>query len=422
MWFQVQNGTDDRHSDMSNVDDCEIIDLCDENPGPSERPVCCHGNCSVETAVTNISCQLVTSAFTQTDGRCTFTDSTTSPINHSNLLSVRHVDSGSSSSDSDSDYDPLKDSQGTLSTNYDSQKTDDNVVTQCRAMTNHLVRSNSQRYLGLPQQFLFLLNSLAGKLPFSGKYRVLTQTEVVEIVLRKVRLNETFDVLADLYGVSKSHISRLFSRCLPILSMYFKDLIIWPTLTEVQKRLPLAFKTRYRNVISIIDCLEIEIQKPAKALEQSLTWSDYKHANTVKYLISCTPDGTINFVSSGYSGRISDVQLVTESDYLNCLQPGVTVMADRGFKSIDTVLQEKGCRLCKPPSVTKNEKFPNELVREAKVVAALRVHVERVIHRIREYSFLAPHTCIPSHLVSLTDYAIVVAAGLVNLQPPLIVA
>jgi hypothetical protein len=136
---------------------------------------------------------------------------------------------------------------------------------------------------------------------------VLTQTEV-EIILRNFRRNETFDVLADLFGVSKSHISRLLSRRLPILSMYFKDLINWPILTEVQKRLPLAFKTRYRNVISTINCLEIEIQKPAKALEQSLTWSEYKHANTVKYLILCTPDGTINFVSSGYSGRISDLQ------------------------------------------------------------------------------------------------------------------
>jgi hypothetical protein len=97
-------------------------------------------------------------------------------------------------------------------------------------------------------------------------------------------------------------------------------------------------------------------------------------------------------------------------------------MADRGFKSIETVLQEKGCRLCKPPSVSKNEQLPNELVHEAKVVAALRVRVERVIRRIREYSFLAHHACIPLHLVSLTDYAIVVAAGLVNLQPPLIVA
>lgn len=111
--------------------------------------------------MTNISWLLITSAFAQTDGRCTLTDSTTSPINHSNLLSVRHVDSGTSSADSDSDYDPLKDSRGTLSTNCDVLKSDENVVTQRMAMISHLARSNSQRYLGFPQQFLFLLDRLS---------------------------------------------------------------------------------------------------------------------------------------------------------------------------------------------------------------------------------------------------------------------
>jgi radical SAM superfamily enzyme with C-terminal helix-hairpin-helix motif len=97
-------------------------------------------------------------------------------------------------------------------------------------------------------------------------------------------------------------------------------------------------------------------------------------------------------------------------------------MRDRGFKSTDIILQEKGCRFCKQPSVSTSERHSNELVHEAKVVAALRVRVMRVIRRIREYSFLALHAGIPSHLVSLTDYAIVVSAGLVSLQPPLIVA
>jgi DDE superfamily endonuclease len=358
----------------------------------------------------------------QSDGLHVMTDSATSPVKTSSPYRLHDSSTSACDSDTDSEYNPLKDSQGTLSSYFDSQNSDSAVVQQSRAMTSHLARSNSQRYLGLPAKCLFVLDKLADKLPHTGKHCSLSSTEIVEIILRKVRINESFDIIADSYGVSKVHVSRLFSKYLPVIGAYLKDLIIWPSLPEVQKRLPLAFKTRYRNVISIIDCLEIEIQKPSKPLQQSLTWSEYKHANTVKYLISSTPDGTINFISAGYSGRISDVQLVVESGFLNCLQPGETVMADRGFKSIETKLQEKGCRLCKPPSVSKNEKLPKELVHEAKVIAALRVHIERVIRRIREFSFLAPHACIPAQLVSLTDYAIVVAAGLVNLQNPLTVA
>lgn len=40
----------------------------------------------------------------------------------------------------------------------------------------------------------------------------------------------------------------------------------------------------YSNVQSIIDCLEIEIEKPSNAIHQSLTWSEYKNVNTLKYL------------------------------------------------------------------------------------------------------------------------------------------
>jgi hypothetical protein len=343
-------------------------------------------------------------------------------------LSLKNVDGRISDiciteKDSDSDYNDLQESQCSQSTVPTSQNSDvHNLLLNCRAIARQMARCHSNRYLGLSEQFLFVVEKLAEKLPCTGNYYSLTTTDIVEIVLRKLRLNESFDILSDSYGISKSQISRVFSRYLPVLSTYMNDLIMWPTLSEVRRRLPLAFKTRYRNVISIIDCLEIEIQKPSKAVEQSLTWSDYKHANTVKYLVSCTPDGTINYVSAGYSGRISDVQLVTECGYLNHLQPGETVMADRGFKSIETLLHQKGCCLCKPPSVSKNDKLSKQLVHEAKVIAALRVHVERVIRRIREYHYLAPHACIPSHLVSLTDCAIIVVAGLVNLQGPLIVA
>lgn len=286
-----------------------------------------------------------------------------------------------------------------MSTNCDSQNSD-NILVQSRALSSHLARSNSQQ----PWNFRTVPNMLAAKLPQKGKQCLLTPTEQIEIVLRKIRLNESFDILADSYGISKSSILRLFTTALPIISSYLKDLIIWPSLADVQRKLPIAFKTRYRSVISIIDCLEIEIQKPAKALQQSLTWSDYKHANTIKYLISCTPDGTINFVSTGYSGRITDMQLVTESGYLNNLQPGSTVMADCGFKLLNTLLQQKGCQLCRPPIVYKKAKLSRELAREAKVIAALRVHVERVIRRIREFKSVAPHACISSRLVSLTDH------------------
>ncbi|GBP12701.1 hypothetical protein EVAR_10341_1 [Eumeta japonica] len=75
----------------------------------------------------------------------------------------------------------------------------------------------------------------------------------------------------------------------------------------IKRSLPMAFRHKYHHVSCIIDCLEIEIQKPSNAVHQALTWSDYKKANTLKYLISSTPDDLVNFISPGYGGRTSDV-------------------------------------------------------------------------------------------------------------------
>ena len=41
-------------------------------------------------------------------------------------------------------------------------------------------------------------------------------------------------------------------------------------------------------------------------MSKAVTWSTYKHHNTVKYLISITPQGTVSFISKGYGGRASD--------------------------------------------------------------------------------------------------------------------
>lgn len=101
-----------------------------------------------------------------------------------------------------------------------------------------------------------------------------------------------------------------------------------------RKKLPMAFRNAYHNVSCIIDCLDIEMQNPSKALNQGLSWSAYKIANTIKYLVSCTPNSVVNYISPGYGARITDTCLVKSCDYIKCLQPGVNVIADRSFKHV----------------------------------------------------------------------------------------
>ncbi|KAJ8670847.1 hypothetical protein QAD02_002106 [Eretmocerus hayati] len=151
---------------------------------------------------------------------------------------------------------------------------------------------------------------------------------------------------------------------------------------------------RYSNVQSIIDCFEIEIEKPSNALHQALIWPNYKRYNTDKYLLAVTGDGLITYVSYG--------------------------VADRGFKHLEHPLQKKNWTLMRPLSVSKDVKSTKEEVKLTKQVASIRIHVERVISRIRHFEILNIHSRVDNYLVPHSDSMVRIACGLVNLQTPVI--
>lgn len=263
-------------------------------------------------------------------------------------------------------------------------------------------------YMGLPEYAYYTFQVLEKYCKVPSMYIFLT--------LKKVRTGHSFISLADDFGTSEGNASKIFSKSLPIVSRFLRKCILKPSVLSVKSALPLAFRARYSNVFCIIDCLEIEIEKPSDSFKQSLTWSDYKKCNTLKYLISCTPDGIINFISTGFGGRTSDAIIVQHSGFLDILPLHVAIMADRGFKHIDHLLTTRGCTLIRPPSVSSNVKPTKLEVHETKRIASLRIHVERVIRRLREFSCLAPHACIDNKLIPYTDHITKIVCGLVNLQ------
>ena len=119
-----------------------------------------------------------------------------------------------------------------------------------------------------------------------------------------------------------------------------------PAVDQVVGTLPAAFREKYPTTYAIIDGSEVFIETPSDLHLQSSTWSQYKHHNTVKFLVACTPNGAICFISPVYVGLISDKQLTQKSGFLDALKdkPGISIMADRGF-TIKDILQELGIDL-----------------------------------------------------------------------------
>lgn len=114
------------------------------------------------------------------------------------------------------------------------------------------------------------------------------------------------------------------------------------------------------------------------------------------------------------------MKIIEESGYLEKLPNNCTVMADRGFKGISTLLKNKNCELIRPPSVSAGVKMTKEEIAQTRRIASLRIHIERVIRRFREYEFLKHNSSINIKLIPYTDYVVTIVAALINLQKPII--
>lgn len=125
----------------------------------------------------------------------------------------------------------------------------------------------------------------------------------------------------------------------------------------------------------------------------------------------------MNYISPGYGGRITDTCLVESCDFIKCLQPGMCV---RGFKHVEQYLRMQNVQLVRPPSVTTGAKLSKSEVKETKQIASLRIHVERVIRRLREFNMLKPHACLNTNFLKVIDDIIVISCAFINLQDSLI--
>ncbi len=226
----------------------------------------------------------------------------------------------------------------------------------------------------------------------------------------------TVKTLADLFGISTGSISRIIITWILFLEKELSFLLHFPTLSELDGlKYPKAFRG-IPDLRGIIDCTEFYIETPNRLPSQRSTYSAYKSRNTFKLLVCISPIAHFNFVSNLFSGSISDKEIIRQSGFLDKLQPGDAIMADKGF-NIQDLLALREMRLIAPPIMRKGT-VSSKASTITRRIARVRIHVERAIRKLKSFGILRgvmPLTMKP-YVTSIAK----VCAALVNLQPSII--
>jgi hypothetical protein len=180
--------------------------------------------------------------------------------------------------------------------------------------------------------------------------------------------------------------------------------------------LPRVFRT-FKNIRCTIDCTEFFVQMPRDFRRQGNLYSSYKNHHTVKSLIGIAPNGSIVYVSDLFEGSISDRAIIEKSGFLDKINPGDLILADRGF-TIEDLLIARQASLNIPPFLGKRTQFTVQEELKTRRIAKARIHVERVIECVKKFKLLSGN--IPLSLSPLMDQLVFVACCLVNFQEPLV--
>ena len=168
-------------------------------------------------------------------------------------------------------------------------------------------------YTGLPSFFILMkVFELCSPHIFSCCSNRLSKFQEFMLVLMRLRLNIPFQDLAYRFGISRSTVSRVFDKRLHVMNNRIDFLVKWPDRDNLRVAMPLLFKRNFGDRVSvIIDCFEVFINRPGNLLARAITWSNYKHHNTIKLLIGIslggrTSDKYLTDVCSQFMGADSE--------------------------------------------------------------------------------------------------------------------
>ena len=253
----------------------------------------------------------------------------------------------------------------------------------------------------------------------SGRKRGMLLIDELFMFLCRLKAGLLEQDLSVRFNCSVSTISRKIITWTNFLYFVLGSIPIWLPRETIQKLMPESFKNLYPRTRVVIDCTELKTQQPSSLVLNSQAYSSYKGTTTFKCLLGIAPHGAVTFISSLYTGSMSDIEITKQSGLLDLLETGDDVMADKGF-TLKKLLDERGATLNIPDFLRKKKQFSVGEIENIEKIAQLRIHIERMNRRIKENHLF--DSAIPLVLAGSVNQLWTIACLLANFDGPLVKA
>ena len=189
------------------------------------------------------------------------------------------------------------------------------------------------------------------------------------------------EVLAYLFGVSDSTVSRVIGRVLPLLEQAGRDTMRLPDPGKKKRRTLDTLLATLPEVVVISDRFEQRVQRPRDRQAADDLYSGKKKQHTLKSQLAVDEEGRIVDVAASVRGPTADLTL------LERLPPGVGGMGDLAYVGIAT-LHPAGLGAA-PRRKPRGQPRPPEDILYTTAFSRRRIVVEHSIGRARRFQSLS---------------------------------
>lgn len=203
-----------------------------------------------------------------------------------------------------------------------------------------------------------------------------------------LRLYPLHEVLAYLFAISDSTVSRYLARMLPLLEASGRDTMRMPDPGKKRRRSLDALLADTPDLAVVIDTFEQRVQRPRERTDADTFFSGKKRQHTFKSQVAVDEtNGRFVEVAESVAGPTADIKVLEDSGLLTRLPNGVGGIGDLAYVGIDTL---HPCSLgAAPRRKPRGKARPAEDIAYNKAFSRRRIIVEHSIARLRRYQSLA---------------------------------